>query len=186
MVVLGSLWLPILLSAVLVFIVSSIVWMALPWHRADYRALPDEDAVLRALRGQELEPGQYDFPHLPAREELKKPEVQRRFQEGPVGFFTLASPGFPNTARNLGIWLLFLIAVSGTVAYVASRTLPPGTEYLRVFQITGTVAWAAYGFGMVQDAIWFARPWSFVAKHLVDSLIYGLVTAGVFGWLWPV
>lgn len=185
MVVLGSLWLPILLSAVLVFVVSSIVWVALPWHRRDYRGFPDEAAVLDALRGQELAPGQYDLPHLPDREERKQPEVQRRVREGPVGFFTLAPPGFPDTARSLGIWFLFLLAVSGTVAYVASRTLPPGTEYLRVFQVTGTVAWAAYGFGMVQDAIWFARPWSFVGKHVLDSLLYALATAGVFGWLWP-
>jgi len=182
-VTIGSLWLAILVAAALVFVMSSIVWMVLPHHRSDWKGLPDEPSVLAALG--DVPPGQYDFPHMASMEELKMPEVKARFDKGPVGFFTVAPPGTPNMAKNLGIWFVFTLCVSGTIAYVASRALPPGTPYLRVFQITGTIAWAAYGFAAVSDAVWFARPWRAVVKQLIDALLYALVTAGAFGWLWP-
>lgn len=183
MVTVGALWAAILVAAVLVFVMSSIVWMVLPHHRNDWKALPNEKAVLEALG--DVPPGQYDFPHLASMEELKMPEVKARFDRGPVGFFTVAPGGTPNMGRNLGIWFVYTVLVSAVIAYVAGHALPPGTAYLRVFQITGTVAWAAYGFASVGDAVWFARPWGSVIKQLIDALLYALVTAGAFGWLWP-
>lgn len=183
MVTIAALWAPILLSAALVFIVSSLVWMVLPHHKSDYRGLPDEEAVLEALG--DVEPGLYDFPHMASLEELKAPELQERFRKGPVGFFTVAPRGMPNMGKNLAIWFGFTLFVSVVIAYVASRAIAPGAEYLHVFRITGTVAWAAYGFSHVSDAVWFARPWSAIFKHLFDALLYALVTAGAFGWLWP-
>ena len=45
MVSISALWLPILLSAVIVFVASSIIHMVLPVHRGDYRKLPEEDRV---------------------------------------------------------------------------------------------------------------------------------------------
>jgi hypothetical protein len=68
---------------------------------------------------------------------------------------------------------------------VAGRTVPAGTEYLHVFRVTGTVAFAGYGLALVQDSIWYGRRWGSTVKSLVDSLIYALLTAGSFGWLWP-
>ena len=60
MVSIPSLWLPILLAGVSVFITSSVIHMALSaWHRNDFRALPDEPAGLDALRSLALEPGDY-------------------------------------------------------------------------------------------------------------------------------
>ena len=60
-----------------------------------------------------------------------------------------------------------------------------GTEYLKVFQVMGTVAFLAYAGGVLPGAIWMGKPWSIAAKEVLDGLIYGLVTAGAFGWLWP-
>ena len=118
-------------------------------------------------------------------DELKTPNIRARFEKGPAGFFIVAPRGMPKMGKNLGIWFVYSVLVGVVVAYVAGRTLAPGTEYLRVFQITGTVAWAAYGFSHVSEAIWFARPWSGIFKQLFDALLYGLVTAGAFAWLWP-
>ncbi len=182
----ASLWLPILLAAVLVFLTSAIVWMALPHHKSDYRGLPDEAATREALKPQSLGPGQYNIPHVADWKELKTdPQVAQRFAEGPVGFLTVVPNGVPRMGRMLLQSLVYYLVVSATVAYVASRTLAPGTEYLKVFQVTGTVAWVSYGMAVVQDAIWFGRPWSSAWKVLGDALLYGLMTAGVFGWLWP-
>lgn len=183
MVSLGALWLPILLGGVLVFIGSSIVWMVLPHHRSDYAGLPNEDAVREALGSPE--PGQYHVPHSGSREDHGSEEVQRKFDEGPVAMINVFPDGQPAMGKRFAQWFVYCLAVSALAAYVAAETLAPGTEYLKVFQVTGTVSWAAYGVAYLGDAIWFGRPWGFTVKMVLDALFYGLLTAGVFGWLWP-
>jgi len=63
--------------------------------------------------------------------------------------------------------------------------LPVGTSYLMVFHTVGLTAFLAYAAGQLPAAIWMGKPWSIAAKEVLDGLIYGLVTAGAFGWLWP-
>src|SRR5215469_2657597 len=94
---LATLWIPIVLSAVIVFIASSIIHMVLPYHRSNYRKLPDEDTVVTALRGAGLTPGLYHFPFC-THKEMKSPEMQEKFKQGPVGFITL----FPSGPMNMG------------------------------------------------------------------------------------
>jgi hypothetical protein len=183
MVSLASLWLPIVLSAVAVFIVSSLVWMVFPWHKKDYRGVPNEPRAREALR--DAAPGVYMIPHCTDRKEMQAPEHRKKLAEGPVALLTVLPKGDPSMSRQLVIWFLWALFVSFTVAYVASETLTAGVEYLKVFQIVGTTAWLAYSWATVHEGIWFGRPWSHVAKHLFDGLLYALVTAGFFGWLWP-
>lgn len=182
MVTLAALWLPILVAAVLVFAASSAVWMVFPHHKNDFAGLADEEAVRDALA--DAEPGQYHVPHTPDREAYGSEEIQRKMEEGPVAMITLLD-GPPSRGRQLTQWFVYCAGVSLVAAYIAGRTLAPGAEYLEVFRVTGTVAWAAYGAGYVGDAIWFGRPWDFSVKMLADGLLYGLLTAGAFGWLWP-
>lgn len=183
MVSLASLWLPIVLSAVVVFIVSALVWMVLPWHRNDFRGLPDEGAARTALR--DAVPALYTIPHAARREDFGTPEHTQKLEEGPVAFVTVMPKGEPSMGKSLGQWLVWSVVVSFAVAYVASRTVAPGSDYLQVFRVVGTVSWMAYGWAFVQEAIWFGKPWGYVLKQLGDALLYALVTAGVFGWLWP-
>lgn len=185
MVALTSLWLPILLSAVLVWIASAIAWTVLPHHKKDFRGLPDEDAVRSALRMQNLTPGQYMIPKAHGGAAMKDPEVARKFVEGPVGYLTVVAPGAPSMGKAMALSFVNYVVVGVVVAYLAGRTLPAGTDYLQVFRVVGTAAWLAHGFALLPDAIWFGRPWSTTGKSLIDALVYGLLTAGVFGWLWP-
>ena len=53
------LWLPILLSSVIVFIVSSIIHMLSPWHKNDYPKLSNEEKILDALRPLDIPQGEY-------------------------------------------------------------------------------------------------------------------------------
>lgn len=184
MVALGSLWLPVLLSALVVFVASALVWMALPHHKSDFQPLPDEEAVRQAL-GQGLPPGVYSVPHAASGAAMKDPEFQRKLVEGPVGFLTMRRAGPWTMGPQLVQSFVYYLIVSTLVAYIVSRTVAPGSDYLAVFRIAGTVSWMAYGFAVVQDSIWFARPWSHTFKLLGDALLFGLLTAGVFGWLWP-
>lgn len=183
MVSLLSLWLPILVAAVVVWFVSWVVWMFMPWHKSDYKPLPDEEKARDVLRG--APPGAYNVPNLPDRQALGQPEYQKKFQEGPVGFVYLAPNRVPSMAPQLTAWFLFNLLVAACAAYVASMTLPAGADYMLVFRVIATTVWLAHGFAYITESIWFFRPWGLTVKHLADALIYALFTAGVFGWLWP-
>jgi len=183
MVPIASLWLPILLSAAFVWIASAIVWTVLPHHKKDFSGVADEAAARKALGG--LAPGQYNIPHVESMAEMKNPAVVAKFTEGPCAFVTVLPSRVPAMGKAMVGSFLFYLVVAGIIAYVTSRTVDPGTEYLRVFQVAGTVAWLAYGFGAIPDAIWFGRPWSSVWKLMGDALLYALLTGGTFGAFWP-
>jgi len=185
MVSLTSLWLPVLLSGVFVFVASSVIHMFLPIHRKDWSALPDEKGLVAALKATGTGPGNYMFPHCGQGGDFRSEEMKAKFQQGPIGFLTVRPPGGPGMGKALGQWFVYTLVTSIFVAYVAGRTLAPGTDYLHVFQIAGAVAFVSYAMGAPLDAIWKGQAWSTCFKFMFDGLIYALVTAGVFGWLWP-
>lgn len=184
MVPLAALWLPILLSAVIVFVASSIMHMVLPYHHGDYRQLPDEAGIVAALRAAGVKRGLYTFPHCDHKS-MNKPEVQEKFKQGPVGMLTILPSGPPAMGKFLGLWFVYCLIIGFFVAYLAAHTLAFGVHYLQVFRVVGTAAFLAYGLGNLSNGIWKGQPWSNTIKEVVDGLVYGLLTAGTFGWLWP-
>jgi len=182
MVPLTALWLPILLAAVFVFIASSILHMVLPFHKSDYKKLPDEDATGNALRG--IPPGLYMIPNC-AGQKMDSPEVKEKFQRGPVAVITMMAPGAIQMPKFLGQWFVYCVLVSFFAAYITGRTVGTGTEYLQVFRVAGTAAFMAYSLAQIPNGIWGGQPWGNIFKHMFDGLIYALLTAGTFGWLWP-
>jgi hypothetical protein len=185
MVPLGALWLPILLSAVLVFVLSSIIHMVLKYHNSDYHQLPNEDAVRAALRSGNPAPGQYVVPYCSDMKQMAAPEMKQKYVEGPVGVLFLKRPGPVSMGAPLAQWFVFNLIVSVFVAYIASHVLDAGTPYLAVFRVVGATAFLAYAAGNIPNAIWMGKPWGVAFKESIDGLLYGLVTAGAFGWLWP-
>jgi len=184
MVALTALWIPIVLAAIIVFVASCIMHMVLPYHRSDYRKLPDEEKVLGALRAANLTRGLYNFPFT-THKEMKSPEVQEKFKQGPVGFLTVFPSGPVNMGKFMGLWFVYCLVIGFFTAYLTGHTVAPGAHYLAVFRVAGTAAFMAYGLGGLSNGIWKGQPWSMVAKECFDGLIYGLLTAGTFGWLWP-
>jgi hypothetical protein len=184
MVPLAALWLPIVLAAVIVFFASFLMHMVLPYHRGDYRQLPDEGKALAALRSGDLKPGLYMFPFA-THQNMKSPEMQEKFKQGPVGTITIRPSGPVVMGKFLGQWFAFCLVIGFFTAYVCAHTLTAGTDYLQVFRVAGTVAFMAYGLGNLANGIWKGQPWGMVIKEVVDGLVYGLLTAGCFGWLWP-
>lgn len=186
MVALTSLWLPILLSAVFVFVASSILHMVLSaWHRGDYAKLPGEDGVLAAMRKEGVAPGDYFFPHACGMAELKNEETAKKFQQGPVGFLTVQPSGLPAMGKALGQWFAYTVVVAFLTAYVTGRTLGASAEYLHVFRVSGTVAFLAFSGAAPMASIWRGQKWSTTVKHVIDGWIYSLLVAGTFSWLWP-
>jgi hypothetical protein len=185
MVPLTSLWLPIFLSTVVVFVASYVIHMVLPYHKSDYRQLPDEERATDVLRNAGVTPGPaYYFPYF-AFKEMKSPPVIEKLKRGPIGFLTILPSGPPSMGKNLIQWFLYCIVMGVFAAYLCSRTRAAGTEYLEVFRVVGTVAFLGYGGAQAQESIWAGRSWVVTLKHILDSLIYALLTAGIFAWLWP-
>lgn len=184
MVPLATLWLPILLSAILVFIASSIIHMVLGYHRSDYAQLPDEDKLLAALRGANLKRGLYVFPFC-THKDMKSPAMQEKYKQGPVGMMTMFPSGPPAMGKFLGMWFVFCLIVGCIVAYLTAHTVAAGAPYRHVFRAAGTAAFLGYGVGPLVNSIWKGQLWGMTLKEVIDGLIYGLLTAGTFGWLWP-
>jgi hypothetical protein len=185
MVPLMSLVLPILLSAVIVFVASAILHMVLPLHRNDFRKLPHEDEILDALRGFNVPPGDYAAPHAGGPAAMKDPVFVEKMQKGPILLATVAPGQPPSMAGNLLQWFLYSLVVSVFAAYVAGRALGPGGNYLDVFRFVGTTAFLGYSLALAQHSIWYKRSWATTLKSMFDGLVYALLTAGTFGWLWP-
>lgn len=184
MVYLTSLWLPIVLSAVAVFLASSILHMVLTYHKNDYSTMPGQDNVRAAMRKEGVGPGYYYLPHFVDSKHLTSSDL-KKFEEGPVAYVTVLPNGVPSVARSLVAWFVYCLVIAALVAYLTGRTVAPGAEYLTVFRVAGTAALLGFAGAHASASIWRGQLWSITAKHLLDGLVYSLVTAGVFGWLWP-
>jgi hypothetical protein len=181
----GSLWLQVIVATVATFVASSICWMFMPWHRTEFKALPNEDAVRKVLHEQGVTEGQWRIPFSPRREEWKTPEFQERFKTGPVGIFQLERPrGMAMGPRLLKSFLYFFVICFFT-AYVLRHAVLSGQEFWLVFQVGGAVSFGAHALGHVQDAIWFGKSWRRVGFQALDAVIYSLITGFVFAQMWP-
>jgi hypothetical protein len=185
LVPLTSLWAPILLSAVFVFVASSLIHMALGYHASDFSKLPSEDEAMAALRKFNIPPGDYYIPKPSSGKDMKNPEFLKKLELGPVGNLTIQPPGGFQFGKRLLGWFLYSIVVGVFAAGVGGHTLPPGTPYKSVFHVVGLVAWAGYALALWESPIWKGSKVSTTLKMTFDGLVFALLTAGTFGWLWP-
>ena len=182
---LASLWLPILLSAVGVFLASSVLHMLTGWHKSDYLKVPNEDRVMDTLRPLAIPPGDYMMPRPTSSQEMKSPAFVEKFKKGPVMMFTVMPAGSMAMGKNLAQWFVFSVVVGIFAAYVAAHALPHGTGPQGVVRMVGVTAFLGYTLALWPMSIWYRRSWITTIKATVDGLIYALLTAGVFTWLWP-
>ncbi len=179
-----SLWLPIVLSAVAVFLASSVMHMLLRYHRADWATLPNEDAAIDVLRS--VPPGDYMMPHSSGMESMKDPAFQEKMKRGPMATLTIMRGDMQGSfKKSLGLWFVFSLVVGLLAALVAGSEMGPGEHRHQVIHVVWLVSFMGYGLALAQMSIWYGRKWSTTVKTLVDSVIYGLLTGLVFGWLWP-
>ena len=180
-----ALSLPILLSAALVFVVSSGIHMMSPWHKSDYPKLSNEDRVMDALRPLAIPPGDYMLPRPSSREEMRTPQFTEKFKKGPVLMLTVWPGGSMGMGKQLGQWFVYAVVVGVFAGYVAGRALPSPAPFWSVFRFVGATAFVGYSLALWQMSIWYRRSWLTTTKATVDGAIYAVLTAATFGWLWP-
>lgn len=185
MVSLASLALPIVISAIAVFFVSFLIHMVFKYHNNDFPALPEQDAVMDALRKFNIAPGDYMVPRCKTMKEMKEPAFIEKMKKGPVIVMTVMPSGEMKMGKSLVQWFIYCVIVSLIAGYIAAAALPAGSEYLAVFRFAGCTAFLCYAMAQCQDSIWYQRKWSTTMKNMFDGLLFGLVTGGVFGSMWP-
>jgi hypothetical protein len=182
---LAQLWMPILVTAILVFLASSLIHMVFKWHNSEYRKLANEDEVMAAVRAGAPTPGQYVMPHCADMKLMRDEAMQRKFRDGPVGLLTLRRNGAPHVGGSLLRWFVFVLAVAAIAGVVAAQAVGLPGNNRAGGHLVGMISLLTYAGGSVQNGIWMGRPWTAVAKDLLDSLIYATISALTFMWLWP-
>ena len=181
-----SLWLPILLSAVVVFVISSLIHMVVKWHAGDYGTFANEDAVRAAIRAGNPAPGRYVVPFCKEMKDMGGEAMKQKYQEGPVGHVTLLPNAMPNMGKYLGQWFVWTLVVAVVAAYLAAKVF--GLDHAHACaaaKLVGAVSFIAHGFGTVSESIWTGRPWFQSVKYLLDAALYAVGSGLVFYWLWP-
>ncbi len=185
MTALHSLWLPIVLSSVFVFVLSSLIHMATPWHKGDYGAVPDQDEVMDALRPFGIPPGDYMLPRPADMSEMRSQAFLEKLKRGQVAVLTVQPNGMfgweehgalvPVPRRREPVR-----RVRRRAGPAERRALPGGV------QIRGRHRDSpGHSLALWQMTIWYRRNLGTTIRATVDGLLYALVTAGTFGWLWP-
>ena len=179
-----SLWAPVLLSAVAIFIASSLIHMVLGYHKHDYAALPAEDAVMEALRTFNIPKGDYIVPHPRGPEYMKSAEYDEKVKKGPVFSMTMMSGGF-EMGKRFAQWLAYIVVMSVFAAFLAVHVLAAGASFKQVFCVVGLTTFASYGLALWPLSIWYQRKWSTTLRANLDALIFAVLAGAIFGWLWP-
>ena len=176
---------PILVSAVFVFITLAIIHMIPGWHQGDMRAVPGEDKVMETLRGLTVQPGEYRFPYGNTTKEMEAPAFVEKMKAGPVGIMTIRPSGELPFGRMMGQWFVYSLVVGVLAAYITGRTRGLGAPFLEVFRVSGAVTFCCYVVAHWQNWIWWGKSTRFTLTYSLDGLVYALVTGATFGWLWP-
>jgi hypothetical protein len=178
-------WLPILLSAAIVFFISSLVHMAFKWHAADYRGFPNEDAVRDVLRaGAPVAGKRFVVPYCSDMKEMAGEAMQKKYIDGPNAVIVFGPNARPNMGKHLGQWFLLCLLVSTVAAFLTAKAYGVAAPAQGAAKMAAVVAFVAYGFGTIQESIWMYRSWSSSAKYLLDSALYALGTGAAFYWTW--
>lgn len=168
---LTSLWLPILVATLGVFLWNTVAWTRLPHHRDDFKVPPDGVDPEKLLDTNGLAAGQYV---------LESPQRGDR----PRAVLVVAAGPTP-MGRNLLFSALLYGLVSVLVAYVTAVGMPAGAPAMKVLQLSGTAGVMAYSLGLLPNAIWFGRPVRPVVMDVLDGVVAGLLTGVIFALLWP-
>jgi hypothetical protein len=185
MVPILALWLPILAAALIVFLASSLMHMVLRFHKNDYTQSQNESDVMESMRKAGVKPGDYMMPYASSTDALKSPAFFEKYERGPVAVITIMPGGKPAMGGQLLQWFIYCIVVGIFAAYITGRALQPDARYLAVFRFAGATAFIGYSLALCQQSIWYKKSWRSTIKSMIDGLVYGLLTGGTFGWLWP-
>lgn len=182
---LSELWLAILLAGLLCWVASALIHMLIKYHNADYKKLPNEEAVSSALADQSPKPALYTLPHCIDMKAMGEEPMQKKFNDGPVAMIAIMPNGMPPMGKLLSQQILFFILGSFLIGYLASISIATNADFMMVFRQVFIASFLTYGWAQIPYSIWMGQPWANCVRFLIDALIYAVVTASTFSMLWP-
>lgn len=184
-ITLMQLWLPILLSGIFCWFASALIHMLIKYHNFDYKKLSNEEQVGDALREGNPKPGLYHMPHCTDMKEMNNETMQAKFKKGPIAMISVFENGMPPMGKLLAQQLAFFLGGCFLIAYVATLSVTPSVEFIVVFRFIMIISFITFGYGLIPESIWMGRPWATCLRYLLDALIYAVIVAATFAWLWP-
>jgi len=181
-----QLWLPILLGGVFCWVASALIHMLIKYHNADYKKLSNEDQVSDAIRQGEPSPGLYHMPHCTDMKEMNDESMQAKFKQGPVAMISIFEKGLPPMGKLLIQQFTYFIIACLLIAYVSTLSLAPAADFMTVFRFVAAIGFLTFSYAVIPYSIWFGHPWGICIRYLIDAIIYAVVVAATFAWLWPI
>ena len=176
----ADLWLPIIIATVALWFMSFIAWAILPHHFGDRTKVDNEDALMEYLRSNNVASGNYLFPFAATSAEQRTKEYADKYTAGPRGTLNLYE--MPNMGKNMGLTIAYFFVTVFTIAYIVHVACPPGSEFVKVFRIAGTIGVLNYASSGILNRIWFTeRMWT----GIVDGVAYGIALGLIFASMWP-
>lgn len=176
-----SLWLPILLTTVMLFFSGFICWMVLPNHKPDWKKLPNETEFLHKMAEWDIPKGNYAYPYAMDKESMEGENAKKAIEQGTFGTIQ-AWGGQPSMGNNLLCQVGFLFVTNFCLAYLATLGVAPGADFMTVFRFVATAAFLTFTAAVVPGAIWFKNR---ITGHIIDGVIQAAIAGAVFAWLWP-
>ncbi|MFN7966478.1 MAG: hypothetical protein U0V87_12400 [Acidobacteriota bacterium] len=181
----GTLWLPVIVSAVVVFFISFVLHMVLKYHKADYQQLPGEDAIREAIGKVKPAPGLYVTPYCDDHKKMAEPAFQEKSIKGPVAMVVVGPNGPPKMGKQLVQWFFVALFISFLSSYVVRHSGFETPSPRNAMRIVTAVAFGCYGVSHLIDSVWMMRPWGNTVRAIFDAAIYSAATGATFYFLWP-
>ncbi len=174
-------------AGIVLFVWYGMAWMALPHHKADYRACPERAAIEQALAKVPHVDAWYAVPfHSEYPRGLQDPGLAARMNQGPNAILTVLRPG-PGMTGGIfacgfllnvfeGIALALLAAISGDHAATLGG---------RLLVFVGAALFVGFSSYLMQHV--YARyPRRFAFTNTFDKVVGFALVAVLFTWLGPV
>lgn len=159
-----------LAGSVVVFLVSSIWHMASGLGEVGIQNLPNEDAVLQAMRSSIHSSGFYFFPGVPSGTAAQAMYLEK-YKAGPTGIL-IYHPGGEDLAFGKLLSVQFLIGLAGAflLAWVLAVTVDATTFKTRALLVVAISVFAAVIYE-IPYWNWYGFPSNYIIAHAAGWII---------------
>ena len=176
-----SLFFPVLLTTVALFISGFLCWAILPNHKPDWQKLPNEDEFLDAIAELNLPRGNFAYPHAMDQQSMESDTYKRAVERGTFGTVQVWGEA-PKMGTNLIRQVVYLLVTNSCLAYLSTLALPAGADFMQVFRFVATAALLTFTVAVVPGTIWFKNR---LTGYLIDGVIQAVIVGAIFGSMWP-
>ncbi|HLB01459.1 MAG TPA: hypothetical protein VJO14_08740 [Bacteroidota bacterium] len=175
------------LGGIILWVWGFVAWMVLPFHLSVMRAVPDESAVVEALRRSLPSKGVYVIPWMPSETSGMTPEQMEtamvayteKLRSGPNAMI-FYNPGGkdPFMTGQMISGLFIFISTASIVSWLLSRSTAAAGSYLSGVIYCGMIGILVAVGTHLSDWNWMGFPFDWTRGLMLDSVV-GWLLAGL-------